>query len=202
MAFKPYVKQANDQLVEIPLCAEQLGTNTVGSTNEPIYLDGGVPKKCTSLKEMIVDLIYPVGSYFITESSEFDTVTKVKNHFGGNWTRVEGRFLYGSNSAGSSGGSNDAKVISHSHTFTGNAQSGSAYISRPSNGYIEGTSGIVSGRDWKGWTFGTQGAWSDGGYSGFNINFTPSGSISTEGSSGTNANMPAYRTVYMYRRTA
>lgn len=202
MAYKPFIKVTNDEMVELPLCAEKLGTETIGSESEPVFLDAGKPKKCTNYISAIVDLIYPIGSYFITESSSFNTATKVANHFGGTWTQVTGRFLYGSSSAGSIGGSNNAKVISHTHTFTGDAQSGSAYISRPPNGYIEGTSGIVSGRDWKSWTFGNQGAWDQGGYSGFNINFTPTGSISTEGSSGTNANMPAYRTVYMYRRTA
>lgn len=42
----------------------------------------------------IVNLIYPVGSYFITESSNFNTVAKVQAHFGGTWVQIEsGRFL-------------------------------------------------------------------------------------------------------------
>ena len=198
MAYKPFVKLTNDEMVELPLCAEKLGTVTVGSTSEPIYLDAGSPKKCTALKSMIVDLIYPVGSYFITESSSFNTTTKVANHFGGTWTRVEGRFLYGSNSAGGTGGSNDAKVISHNHTFEGNStyyQFGDVAYGTISSSNKNVS--IVDGTDsyGKGGTYSTR--MKDTGFT-----VTPSGTISTEGSSGTNANMPAYRTVYMYRRTA
>ena len=62
MAYKPFVKQTNNELVELPLCAEQLGTSTIGSTSEPVYLDAGIPKACSGLKSMILDLVYPVGS--------------------------------------------------------------------------------------------------------------------------------------------
>lgn len=47
------------------------------------------------LKELLTDHVYPVGSYFITESSSFDTVAKVQSHFGGTWVQVVGKFLYG-----------------------------------------------------------------------------------------------------------
>ena len=198
MAFKPYIKQANDQLVEIPLCAEKLGTDTIGSDREPIYLDGGTPKKCSSLKAVIVDLVYPVGSYFITESSNFNTATKVANYFGGTWVQVTGRFLYGSSSAGSTGGSNNAVLVSHSHTFTGDSQYyqfgdvayGSISSSNMNVSIVDGTDSYG-----KGGTYSTR--MKDTGFT-----VSPTGTISTEGSSGTGANMPAYRSVYMYRRTA
>jgi hypothetical protein len=32
----------------------------------------------------ILNLIYPIGSYFISSSEEFNTLEKVQNHFGGN----------------------------------------------------------------------------------------------------------------------
>lgn len=49
MAYKPFIKNANDELVELPLyadTADKLGTETVGGTNNPVYLSEGVPKKC------------------------------------------------------------------------------------------------------------------------------------------------------------
>ena len=203
MAYKPFVKQTNNELVELPLCAEQLGTSTIGSTSEPVYLDAGIPKACSGLKSMILDLVYPVGSYFITESSNFNTTTKVANHFGGTWTRVEGRFLYGSSSAGGTGGSNNAVVVSHSHTFTGNNQTG--YFSDAVGSWAHDSVGnfTVNGVFSAGSKTGEIGS-SGSSIKKFGVNFsmTPTGTISTEGNSGTNANMPAYRTVYMYRRTA
>lgn len=158
----------------------------------------------TPTKNSIVDLVYPVGSYFITESSNFNTTAKVQAHFGGTWTRVEGRFLYGSSSAGETGGSNDAKVISHSHTFTGQTSASEHYSSdtwsqnavgayHNNAAYALGFVDQTGGNKW----------WSSTTKVGVNtIRHTPKGTISTEGESATGTNMPAYRTVYMYRRTA
>lgn len=35
-------------------------------------------------KQVLLDFCYPVRSYFITESENFNTVAKVIAHFGGN----------------------------------------------------------------------------------------------------------------------
>lgn len=203
MAYKPYIKGSNGNLLDLPLCAEQVGVETIGSNDEPIYLYQGEPRACDGLKQMIVNLVYPIGSYFITENSNFNTVTKVANHFGGTWVRVEGRFLYGSSSAGVTGGSNDAIVVSHSHTFTGNNQTG--YFSDAVGSWAHDSVGnfTVNGVFSAGSKTGEIGS-SGSSIKKFGVNFsmTPTGTISTQGSSGTNANMPAYRTVYMYRRTA
>lgn len=34
-------------------------------------------------KSALLDFIYPVGSYFITQNTNFNTVEKVQAHFGG-----------------------------------------------------------------------------------------------------------------------
>lgn len=53
----------------------------------------------------LMDLLYPVGSYYITESSSLNTVDKMNSYFGGTWERLEdGRFL----EAGSSISNKDA----------------------------------------------------------------------------------------------
>ena len=215
MVYKPYIKGSNGTLVDLPLCADQVGVETIGSNNEPIYLHQGEPKVCDGLKQLIVDLVYPVGAYFITESSSFNTTTKVANYFGGTWVRVEGRFLYGSSSAGGTGGSNDAVIPSHNHTFTGTASSHRHKVlgsTRASDSYCYsvGNSACLGGLP-KNDTGNKYGYYDNNSFnsgSGNNLVFientsiTPSGTISTVGSSTTNANMPAYRTVYMYRRTA
>lgn len=92
------------------------------------------------------------------------------------------------NTAGATGGSDDAIVVSHSHTFTGNTlpthshtRDGRDYawegIDDPTNSPARGRSSGGSG------TITTASAVSAG---------TPSGTISTEGSDGTDKNIPAF----------
>ena len=125
----------------------------------------------------ILDFIYPVGSYFITESADYNTVAKVQAHFGGTWVQVTERFLYGSTSAGSTGGeANHTLTInempSHTHTTAWNNMiwnDGNGNIKNPGSG----TKMISSSTD---------------------CTYTGGGQAHN--------NMPPYRTVYMYRRTA
>lgn len=50
--------------------------------------------KTNIMLQAIADYLYPVGSYYITESSELDTVAKMNAHFGGEWIALDaGRFL-------------------------------------------------------------------------------------------------------------
>lgn len=55
----------------------------------------------------LTDLIYPVGSYYISNSS-----TSPASLFGGSWVRITSRFLYSSNSSSGTGGSD-----SHTHVY-------------------------------------------------------------------------------------
>lgn len=46
------------------------------------------------LKSLLLEFCYPVGSYFYSNSSNFDTVAKVQAHFGGTWTKLgDGYFV-------------------------------------------------------------------------------------------------------------
>lgn len=187
------------------------GTKTWATGDSATYVRSNEVPTTSS----IVDLIYPVGSYFITESSSYDTAAKVQEHFGGTWTQVTGRFLYGSSSAGSTGGSNNAIVVSHSHTFTGTQTSTSTdgshtHLLTSYNNAGSRWLGNSSTAHHSNWGVGTddQSVSAASAYytqstgSTHSHSFTATGTISTDGSSGTNANMPAYRTVFMYRRTA
>lgn len=68
----------------------------------------------------ILDIVYPVGSIYLSTSA-----VSPQTFLGGTWESIEGRFLLcadSSHEAGTTGGSNDAVVVSHSHS----ASSGSA----------------------------------------------------------------------------
>jgi len=67
MAYKPYIKNSNGTLTDLPLQAEvavKVGTSTVGSTTKPVYIKNGVPTQCskdiatevTNLQNQINDL--------------------------------------------------------------------------------------------------------------------------------------------------
>ena len=117
----------------------------------------------------------------------------------GTWTAFgAGRVLVGFNSANAlfdtaeeTGGSADAVVVSHTHTFTGTALAPHAHTYEQDT-----TGGALSGQDTAGLfsrtTVNTSSV--SGG--------TPAGTNSTEGVSGTNANYQPYTTVYMWKRTA
>lgn len=141
--------------------------------------------------------LYPVGSVYINASS----ATNPGTLFGfGTWVAFgEGRVLLGTGTgaggtyaAGSTGGSKDAVVVSHTHTFTGNAL--------PTHSHLYNDTGAYAGGSGPGEAV-TQGN-ANNRYTTAVSAGTPSGTISTDGVSGTNANLPPYITVYMWQRTA
>lgn len=131
----------------------------------------------------IVNLLYPIGSYYITESSLLDTIEKMNNYFGGTWEKIEGRFLLGASEGyivGSTGGEAEHTLIlseipSHNHGL---------YV--PPAQYA--------------------GDWASGFYTGGYIPKQMSGNYVDEhgttfsGSGQPHNNMPPYRAVYIYKR--
>lgn len=71
----------------------------------------------------LLDLLYPVGCVYIS----YTEITPA-SEFGGTWSAITGKFLY-ANAANGTGGSNDAIVPYHTHTFTGSSASISASFS-------------------------------------------------------------------------
>ena len=63
------------------------------------------------LAQQILDIIYPVGSVYLSWNS-----TDPKNLFGGTWTRLSGGFLYGCVSSVGTG--NGTGTATNSHTLT------------------------------------------------------------------------------------
>lgn len=123
----------------------------------------------------LMNMLYPVGSYYITESSDLDTVDKMNAYFGGTWERIQNMFLLGAGGlydVGKTGGE-----ASHSLTIT--------EIPRHAHEYYRMKSG---GSTW--WVQGKDGTI----FSQEVIDTSPIG----EGRA--HNNMPPYRAVYMYRR--
>lgn len=69
--------------------------------------------KRTPIVNQIIDMIYPIGSTYISVNSVNPSFL-----FGGEWEQIQDRFLLASGStysAGSTGGSADATLVSHQH---------------------------------------------------------------------------------------
>ena len=136
----------------------------------------------------LVDLIYPVGSIYMSVNS-----TNPGTLFGGTWEQIQGRFLLGMSSsypAGSQGGEAEhtltvSEMPSHNHPISGNGNAsslgttsnalvmqGSAYPSEPA---------LVRGGDYSG-----------NGYA----------YINNRGGDQPHNNMPPYLSVYIWKRTA
>ena len=190
-----------------------------------------------------IDKVYPVGSVYLSMAS-----TDPGTLFGGTWSKLEGRFLLtsdGSRSAGDTGGSNDAAVVSHTHTAsTNNAGSHNHTISGGSHNHTASTNNTgshthdpYSGDRFMTMYDTTQPACaattsevtpyyyakytdktSSAGAHTHSVTVNTSNShshtiasngthshtvtVSSAGSSGTNANMPAYLVVNAWQRTA
>ena len=126
---------------------------------------------------------YPVGAFYFSYSD-----TSPASLFGGTWSAVTGRFLY-MNAGTDTGGNN---TISHNHGLT----AGAAQVIVNSNGTIG-----IGKKSTSSWTVtyhsvnntnGTDSGW-DSSYGAKLLGTTNSASVS---------NMPAYQTVYAWRRTA
>ena len=79
--------------------------------------------KINSSPALTMNDIYPVGSIYMSISS-----VNPSTLFGGTWQKIEGRFLLAASSSyevGSTGGSNDAIVVSHTHSNSSTNSAGS-----------------------------------------------------------------------------
>lgn len=149
--------------------------------------------------------IYPVGSIYINAAVSTNPATLLGF---GTWVSFgTGRVLVGVDSSdsafdtlGETGGSKDAIVVSHSHTYSGTTDSSGDHQHRESIGVV-GTFGTGASA-YRGNYSGSESGTTDLTSSAGSHSHTFSGSTSSSGSSGTNANLQPYITVYMWKRTA
>lgn len=145
------------------------------------------------------ETIYPIGSIYINATYNTNPATLLGF---GTWAAFgSGQVPVGVDSTiaafdtiGKTGGSKDAVVVSHTHT--GTAASDGAHVHATA---FDNTSGIDS--DYYG-----NGSRYKGAGAGLNTSsggaHTHTVSVSTEGVSGADANLPPYITVYMWRRVS
>ena len=174
----------------------------------------------TAFVQAALQAMYPVGSVYINATVATNPSTLLGF---GTWVTVgDGRVLVNQDTAdtsfdvlGETGGSKDAIVIAHTHTFSTTSDAGGSHshsISDPGHthyyeavhaGPVGGGIGFDYDPDgtWSGWNTGSSGT-------GISINtvaahtHTLSGTTASTGSSGTNANLQPYVVVKMWKRTA
>ena len=164
-----------------------LPTGTTGITQT--YGDSSTKLSTTAFVQAALAAVFPVGAiYTATVSTNPATLLGF-----GTWTAfAAGKTIIGNGggfSAGATGGSADAVVVSHTHTAT-STDSGHTHPN--------GVSGANS----------LSGAGSNATPASSNLTNTGTGNasitttIASAGVSGTNANLPPYIVVYMWTRTA
>lgn len=159
------------------------------------------------------DALYPIGSIYTNATNATNPGTLLGF---GTWVSFgAGKVLVGVDSgdtlfsaAGNIGGSKDATVVSHTHTASqaahyhsyrdryyveaGSVLSPASYKESMPSGYNAGYGSNGTDTDNNTWLF----------YDSNTGNASPSISVDAAGSSGTNANLQPYITVYMWKRTA
>lgn len=131
----------------------------------------------------LIDVIYPVGSIYMSVNS-----TSPQTLFGGTWEQIKDTFLLSSGDTyanGSTGGSADAVIISHSHKSSANGE----YIVTSEENTANNTKVAYSANGNR---------WVDGQPS--QSHFHHRTSTSTVGEDGTGKNMPPYLAVNIWKR--
>ena len=163
-----------------------LTTDVTGTL--PVANGGTGVTTAAAITALVGNLLFPVGSIYTNASVATNPGTLLGF---GTWTAfAAGRVLIGNGggfSAGATGGSADAIVVSHTHTAT-STDSGHTHTVN--------AGGTVSNSLNSGGTVNLASSNTGTGFA--NITTT----VASAGSSGTNANLQPYIVVYMWQRTA
>jgi hypothetical protein len=170
-----------------------LTTDVTGTL--PVANGGTGVTTAAAITTLVGNLLFPIGAiYSATVATNPGTLLGF-----GTWTAFSaGRVMIGNGggfSAGATGGSADAALPSHTHTFTGSALPTHTHTLALRTLGASPSSPNFPMADVQGPTPGSINTGSTSGG-------TPAGTNSTEGVSATNANLPPYIVVYMWQRTA
>lgn len=162
---------------------------------EANQINGGMNKLVGAVND-VINIMYPVGSIYMSVNS-VDPSTL----FGGTWERIKDRFLLcagDSYGAGSTGGTADATLVSHTHTpviDTSDTTHGFAVYAH--NSGVE-RARVTTGSSGNRYTFAGKAEATSANDSGL----AWSSGLNTVGDSSTGKNMPPYLAVYVWKRTA
>lgn len=162
---------------------------------EANQINGGMNKLVGAVND-VINIMYPVGSIYMSVNSVNPSAL-----FGGTWERIEDKFLLcagNSYNAGSTGGTADATLVSHTHTpvveGSSNTYGLSVYRHESAVGRMKVTAGSSGNRYAYGGKAGATNADDSG--------LAWSSGLNTVGESRTGKNMPPYLAVYVWKRTA
>lgn len=166
----------------------QIYTGTITAVSD-VYARNVYSERPDGTMLSIVDLIYPVGSIYMSVNS-----ANPETLFGGTWQQIKDRFLLSAGdtyAAGKTGGSADAVVVKHLHQpSTGDGFN--AYMSGAGERVRVGTSTASNAR----YTIVGKKNASSADASGLRF----AGSTDWTGSDGAGKNMPPYLAVYVWQR--
>ena len=189
----------NNIAVAVATKADLASPGFSGSPTAPTQSTGDNTSKLatTGFVQAALSALYPVGSIYTNAAVSTNPATLLGF---GTWSAFgAGRVMVGLDAgnaafdtAQETGGSADAIVVSHSHTATSS-------VSDPGHNHTIGFQNNTIDQNAGSSALARQGTSNT---STASTGISVSTSISTEGSSGTNANLQPYIVVYMWRRTA
>jgi len=189
----------NNIAVAVATKADLASPGFSGSPTAPTQSTGDNTSKLatTGFVQAALSALYPVGSIYTNAAVSTNPATLLGF---GTWSAFgAGRVMVGLDAgnaafdtAQETGGSADAIVVSHSHTATSS-------VSDPGHNHTIGFQNNTIDQNAGSSALARQGTSNT---STASTGISVSTSISTTGSSGTNANLPPYIVVYMWRRTA
>ena len=174
-------------------------TATAGTNTTQLATTAFVAASATA----VLNLAYPVGSIYINAGVTTNPATLLGF---GTWTAFgAGRVMVGLNGSDAlfdaleeTGGSKDATVVSHTHTFSasGTTDGGGAHS------HTYDSSDGSGGGNTANTTYNLTGTKSTSAVGTHTHSFSTAGTTASTGSSATNANLQPYITVAMWKRTA
>ena len=189
----------NNIAISIATKADLASPGFSGSPTAPTQTTGDNTSKLatTGFVQAALGALYPVGSIYTNAAVSTNPATLLGF---GTWSAFgAGRFMVGLDAgnaafdtAQETGGSANAIVVSHTHTATSS-------VSDPGHNHTIGFQNNTIDQNSGSSALSKQGTSNT---STASTGISVSTSISTEGSSATNANLPPYIVVYMWRRTA
>lgn len=162
---------------------------------EANQINGGMNKLVGAVND-VINIMYPVGSIYMSVNS-----VNPSTLFGGTWERIQDRFLLcagNSYSAGSTGGTADATLVSHTHTPVVEGSSNTYGFSVYRHESAVGRTKVTAGSSGNRYTYGGKTGATNANDSGL----AWSSGLNTVGESSTGKNMPPYLAVYVWKRTA